>query len=369
VKTYDEYLEESRKKYKPQMDKDISTSNKLYDDQIGLVEDTYGEAIKDTEAGYETAYRKNEVQKIFNERAASRRNAELGLTDSGKNLTDQLVVQTTYSNNKANIDLQKQNAVDTLAAAMRAKTSEIGINKESAAANIESSYEKSAQENAAALYSADLENERETEKQKTNAYNSTISNLTSGDKSIASKQLDAWSYINTWHSDLSADEKQKMYDTKFKPYIESSPSLDSKQAEENTKAFNTAQSDLIVNLGSEKLTVKQKEAMINDFISDYYPNATKKDKEALFDYYAEIANSAPSVDSKQAEENVNQFNKDEGDLKNQLMNKNISASVKAVLINDFVNKYGANLTYEQKQQHIQYYAQFIQNEETQTGGA
>ena len=368
MKTYDEYIEEARKKNKPQMEKDIEASNKLYDTQIGQVEQTYGDAIKDTEAGYETAYKKNEVQRIYNERAAARRNAELGLTDSGKNLTDQLVVQTTYSNNKSNIDLQKQNAVDTLASTMRAKITELKMGKESAKSSIESNYESAAQENATNLYSADLENERETQKAKTNAYNTLISSLKSGDIKIATKQLDAWEYINTWHSDLSADEKQNLYDTTFKPYIESSPSLDSKEAEEKQTKYNNAKATLKDQLSSEKFTVSRKIEMINDFISEYLPNASKEDKEEFYNSCVYIVNTSPSVDSKRAEEYQANFTKEENNLKSQLGDTSINPDYKTLLINDFVNKYGAGLTDEQKQQQVQYYAQFIQNNDTNTGG-
>lgn len=163
--SYKDYLKQIEQANSAQKAADIAASNALYDNQIKAVNEQYDQQIADTTSQYDLAQRKNDVQKIINERAVARRNAELGLTDSGKNLTGQLAVQLSHSNQRGNIEMQKQKAVDTLAATMRAQISELNMNKSAAANQITSSYKSSASEQAAKMYEADV-GDKESAKEK-----------------------------------------------------------------------------------------------------------------------------------------------------------------------------------------------------------
>lgn len=83
------------------------------------IEQTYGTQITETEGAYDDALRRNEVQLQLNRRAVERRMAEMGLTDSGLNRTQQTATQLSYANQKGSLYAQRQKAVDTLAAAMQ----------------------------------------------------------------------------------------------------------------------------------------------------------------------------------------------------------------------------------------------------------
>lgn len=159
-KTYTDYLEEVRKQGQTQQNADVAASNSAYDTTKTNTENTYNAQIKDTEDSYDDLYNQNAVQKLINERAVAENMANLGLTDSGLNRTQQTAVQLSYANQKGKLDTSKQKAVDSLAAELAAKISEIESNKVLAAENIRSNYESNYRSTAADMYNTELENER-----------------------------------------------------------------------------------------------------------------------------------------------------------------------------------------------------------------
>ena len=194
--SYEDYLKKIRSAQAAQQGADISASDALYDAQKQAVTENYEQQIKDTALDYETALKRNEVQKLINERAVARRSAELGLTDSGLNRTGQLAVQLSYANNKGNIEMQRQKAVDTLAATMRAKITELDLGKQSAAAGIKSSYDKSAMEQATKMYKSDLDAAN-------NARSAVKTDLSNSDLSDEQKKAIIIDYINKYFSNAS----------------------------------------------------------------------------------------------------------------------------------------------------------------------
>lgn len=123
---YDEYIKNNQKVIDAQKNAHLITrdsgnqiaAEKLAADNAAL-EESYGMQITNTEDTYESALKKNEVQKVLNERSIEHRMAEMGLTDSGLNRTQSTAVQLSYANQKGELFKQRQNALDTLAAAMR----------------------------------------------------------------------------------------------------------------------------------------------------------------------------------------------------------------------------------------------------------
>ena len=107
-----------REKYKPDMQADIDLSNAGYDSQISSTQDYYDKQIEQKESEYADSYQKNAVQKLINEKQIAERNANLGLTDSGLNRTQQTAAQLSYANQKGKIDLARQSALDNLSFAM-----------------------------------------------------------------------------------------------------------------------------------------------------------------------------------------------------------------------------------------------------------
>ena len=171
--SYENYLKQIRAANEKQLNEDIAASDAYYEGQKQIITDNYNQQIEDTTLGYEDELRRNEVQKLINERAVARRNAELGLTDSGLNRTGQLAVQLSYANNKGDIQMQRQKAVDTLAATMRAQITEMDLGKTTAAQNIKSTYEQNASKQATEMYKADVD----AENQRIKNYNSARENI------------------------------------------------------------------------------------------------------------------------------------------------------------------------------------------------
>lgn len=140
-----------------QRDADVAASDKMYDTQRRQTQNTYNRQIQDTNNSYEDMYRENAIQRLINEREIAENMADLGLTDSGLNRTQQTAVQLSYANSKNKIDTNRQKAVDTLAASLADAVSRIDANKLAAAEKIRSSYESSWNSAAQSTYAKELE--------------------------------------------------------------------------------------------------------------------------------------------------------------------------------------------------------------------
>ena len=153
---YDAILEEEKKKLEEPKQKQIDAVNKTHDSQASTVKTQYDKAVNDTKIGYESNYERNAVQKLINEKAIAEKNANLGLTDSGLNRTQQTAVQLSYANQKGDIDLAKQNALDTLSTNLATTLSNIEQSRIVNIAEIEASYDAQAQSNAVSRYNSTI---------------------------------------------------------------------------------------------------------------------------------------------------------------------------------------------------------------------
>ncbi len=143
-------LEESKKKKQ----NDIK---KIYDDQVNVVKSDYDSAINETKISYEDEKERNAVQKIINERTIAEKNANLGLTDSGLNRSQQTAVELSYANANSNIDLSRRKAIDQLTQSLASAISSIEQNRITSLADLDSSFETQARENAINIYNANVE--------------------------------------------------------------------------------------------------------------------------------------------------------------------------------------------------------------------
>ena len=162
-KTLEQYREEERAKNKALADADVGVSNSIYDTQKQNTQNLYQGQIRDTVSSYENALRSNETQRFLNSRAIERRMAEMGLTDSGLNRTQQTAVQLSAANNQGEIQRQRQAAVDTLARTMASNISTIEAERAAKEQAIRSGYTSEADSRAASLYNADLQSATDIE--------------------------------------------------------------------------------------------------------------------------------------------------------------------------------------------------------------
>ncbi len=138
--TKDKYTTKAEKFYKGQYNTDTKTSNELYDGQVESTNRDYDTQVFEQGRAYEDQYRENAVQKEINKRQVAESMANLGLTDSGLNRTQQTAVQLSYGNNKANIDRQRQLGIDSLNYSRRQALDTIEQNRLASQAEIDRAY-------------------------------------------------------------------------------------------------------------------------------------------------------------------------------------------------------------------------------------
>ena len=154
--TYEEYLKQVNAGFTSSKEQEKKAQTELIDSQIGTVKDNYNQKIADTNESYETAAQKNAVQKMINERQLAERMANLGLTDSGLNRTQQTAVQLSYANQSGELSRQRQKAIDTLAAAMTSEITGLENQKATNLAAIDEKYSTTAAEQATELYNNEV---------------------------------------------------------------------------------------------------------------------------------------------------------------------------------------------------------------------
>lgn len=150
--TYETYYKQAEKALEPSKKKALSANKKLYDGQVDATKKLYEGQIDDARVAYEDDYRANAVQKEINQRMVAENMANMGLTDSGLNRTQQTAVQLSYANQKGNIDLARQKQIDAFVREMNTQLATIEQNRLTARAGIEDSYTQAAAENATKAY-------------------------------------------------------------------------------------------------------------------------------------------------------------------------------------------------------------------------
>lgn len=162
AKTYEEYLEEAKKTTAAEE----AAAIKVVDDSAlaakTATQEYYDKQIGNTNTAYESEYQKNAVQKLINEKQIAEKTANLGLTDSGLNRTQQTAAQLSYANQKGKIDLAKQSALDELSLSLSSALSNIEQEAQANKLSIKQTYAQQNAATAAELYNTDVENEYNT---------------------------------------------------------------------------------------------------------------------------------------------------------------------------------------------------------------
>ncbi len=141
IKTIEQRKKEYDKSRWGELVDQTKVSNKSFDAQSKTVKDNYKLSVDEVEDDYQSLYDENSVQKLINEREVAENMANLGLTDSGLNRTQQTAVELSAANNKAKFDRDKQKTIDGMASELAATLSEISINKQNAKQSIRANWE------------------------------------------------------------------------------------------------------------------------------------------------------------------------------------------------------------------------------------
>lgn len=133
-----------------QREENKKKSNELYDKQAATVNANADASIKDVGTAYDDQQRTIAVQKLINERKVAESMANLGLTDSGLNRTQQTAVQLSAANAGYELNRQKQADISKINLQRDNSLSEIEQNRIATEMEINNTYDAlEAQERAA----------------------------------------------------------------------------------------------------------------------------------------------------------------------------------------------------------------------------
>lgn len=190
--------------------------NQTADASIKMIEDAGNAQIKEAEHAYDGVINTANVQKLINERAVAERMANMGLTDSGLNRTQQTAIELSRSNaiNNANIARQKQ--IDALALAVSQQVGQINIQRNTDIMNTDLTYNANRnawassmydadQQAAASRYKAQLDNDAKINDNQTKAREALIGILDDIDISDDAKKAYTFNYYSTYGEDPIID--------------------------------------------------------------------------------------------------------------------------------------------------------------------
>lgn len=153
---YQKILETQKNNLTSQRNESEKNINSVHDSQIKSLKDEYNNSIHTVKTGYESDYQRNAVQKYINEKAIAEKNANLGLTNSGLNRTQQTAAQLSYANQKSNIDSGKNNALNELTQSLNSAISNIEQNRTSALNENNMYWDNIVNNNAQNMYAQNL---------------------------------------------------------------------------------------------------------------------------------------------------------------------------------------------------------------------
>lgn len=137
--------------------RDVDASNATHKKQADTLTALYEGQMAESGAEYDDLERQNAVQKLINERDVAEDMANLGLTDSGLNRTQQTAVQLSAANNSAKIAREKQAMYNAFKRELTSRLADNEASRASAEASIRSGYEKQAMDAAVSSYNTDVD--------------------------------------------------------------------------------------------------------------------------------------------------------------------------------------------------------------------
>lgn len=153
----DDFIEEEKKRNSSKKQKEIDAYNEGMNSKISGTEDYYNRQINNAKIQYEKSYERNAVQKLINEKQIAEKNANLGLTDSGLNKTQQTAVQMAYANQKSNIDISRQKTLDEFSIKLADAVTSLKNEKQSGIYQIENKWDAYSEEQAKNAYNSKLQ--------------------------------------------------------------------------------------------------------------------------------------------------------------------------------------------------------------------
>ncbi len=194
-----------KKKTDEQAKVKIEESNKIYDDQYAATEKIYNEQIKQSDASFARTYDRANVQRIVNERYAKEIAANMGLSNSGYNLTQQTQIMLSYGNAVLETDMQKTAAANSIRQQLAGVKADIEAKKSQSAFDIQASYDQQAvdtyNQQVAAEKAAAAARITANANAKNSAYSDLVSFLRDGKYTTAQKVNEMTRYMSQYGMD------------------------------------------------------------------------------------------------------------------------------------------------------------------------
>ena len=146
------YEKQADKYINPLENEELAKNKKLWQQKAQDTRKYYDNQIFEAGRAYEDQYRDNAVQKAINERQVAESMANLGLTDSGLDRTQQTAVILSAANNRAAIDRARQQSIDNIELQKTGDLSTIRQGYLSDQATIRQNYDKMKTDYASSLY-------------------------------------------------------------------------------------------------------------------------------------------------------------------------------------------------------------------------
>lgn len=154
---YDELSKESKEFYAQQRQAAQNQKVATYDQQANTINSNYDFSVSEASKAYEDKYHENAIQKLVNERQVAESMANMGISNSGLNRTQQTAVQLSYANQKAALDRQKQQQVDTLERDRATALTENESNRQAALESVNQYYDSLEQDMTNSRYNTEVE--------------------------------------------------------------------------------------------------------------------------------------------------------------------------------------------------------------------
>ena len=156
AKSYIEYLKEILSSQENAKKQQISASDSEYGLLKAQVKSEQGKKKGEIDSSYGALVDAENVKRLINERKINEAAANMGLTDSGLNRTQQTASQLSHSNRVSGLFAQRRAQVDALKHLTDMKLQELEEKRLSKNADIEQGFLDTAQKVASELYNADL---------------------------------------------------------------------------------------------------------------------------------------------------------------------------------------------------------------------
>lgn len=139
--TYDEIRKYNDELYASKRAQALKENDELYEQRSESVRSLYEDQIEESGREYDDLERSNAVQKLINEREIAESMANMGLTNSGLNRTQQTAVQLSAANNSSKIARERQSMVNSLTREMTSMLADIELNRSNDAQSINQTYD------------------------------------------------------------------------------------------------------------------------------------------------------------------------------------------------------------------------------------